>query len=50
MTFSIVARDSQTGMIGIAVAAKHLAMGALVLSALGPSILNGIRRLLNQAV
>ncbi|PSN19424.1 DUF1028 domain-containing protein [filamentous cyanobacterium CCP5] len=30
MTFSIVARDPKTGMMGIAVATKHLAVGALV--------------------
>ena len=30
MTFSIVARDAVTGMTGVAVATKHLAVGALV--------------------
>lgn len=30
MTFSIVARDVITGMVGVAVATKHLAVGALV--------------------
>ncbi|MEM7773645.1 MAG: DUF1028 domain-containing protein [Cyanobacteria bacterium P01_E01_bin.6] len=30
MTFSIVARDTLTGMTGVAVATKHLAVGALV--------------------
>ncbi|MEO0801014.1 MAG: DUF1028 domain-containing protein [Cyanobacteria bacterium J06642_2] len=30
MTFSIVAFDAKTGMMGIAVATKHLAVGALV--------------------
>ena len=30
MTFSIVAWDPQTGMTGVAVATKHLAVGALV--------------------
>lgn len=30
MTFSIVALDAKTGMMGIAVATKHLAVGALV--------------------
>ena len=30
MTFSIVAWDALTGMTGVAVATKHLAVGALV--------------------
>jgi uncharacterized Ntn-hydrolase superfamily protein len=30
MTFSIVAWDKKTGMTGVAVATKHLAVGALV--------------------
>lgn len=44
MTFSIVAWDEQTGMTGVAVATKHLAVGALV-----PHARSGVGAIATQA-
>ncbi len=44
MTFSIVARDAVTGMTGVAVATKHLAVGALV-----PHVRAGVGAIATQA-
>ncbi len=44
MTFSIVAWDAETGMTGVAVATKHLAVGALV-----PHAKSGVGAIATQA-
>lgn len=44
MTFSIVAWDAETGMTGVAVATKHLAVGALV-----PHVKSGVGAIATQA-